>query len=186
MSAALLRLERFDEPRPPVPVARFGPQDLQAAFERGMQQGRDEARDEQAGRLCRELAGLQAALTDQAADQTLQHARALAAMRPLLEALFEGILPPVAQGRLCSALLTELERLAGTVTPACGRIRCAPELAPFVATCMALTGLDRLELEDGAPAGTVELSVLGGTIALDRGAVTDSLRALVNEFLEDA
>lgn len=186
MSAALLRLERFDEPAPPAPAARFGPQDLQAAFERGMQQGRDEARDEQAERLCRELAGLQATLSEQAADQILQRARALAAMRPLLEALFDGILLAVAQGRLCSALLSELERLAGTATPPCGRIRCAPELAPFVTACMARAGLDRLELEDAAPAGTVELSVLGGTITLDRGAVADSLRALVNEFLEDA
>ena len=181
---AVLQLERFDRAAiaPPPPV--FTAQDLDDAHARGLAQGRVEAETAQADRVCAALAGVSAALDRQAGGLAAAGAAQAQALGPLVAALLDGVMPAVARARLEAALLTELMQLAEAVSPLKARLRCGPDLAPFVTACLARGELGGIDIDPTGPPGTVEADLLGGTITWDVAVVTGQLRALVQEILE--
>ena len=180
---AILQLERFDRQACMIPPAP-APEDIEAAFARGLAAGRAEAEQAGTDRLSAALAELSAQLAD-AAERDRQGAhRATAALQPLFAALLEGVMPRLAQARLEAALLTELTRLAAAVSPLRAVIRCGPDLAPFLTACIAREGLDEIEIDATAPDGTAAAEILGGRITWDVATVTRQLCELVDDIME--
>lgn len=181
---AVLQLERFDlrasPPEPPPPASA----DLDAAFARGLAAGRDEARALQLDRLSAALDDLSSQLGVAAARDRQDRDAATVALRPLFAALLDGVMPQIAQARLEAALLSELTQLADAVSPLRASIRCGPDLAPFLAACVAQTGFDAVEIDATAPDGTAEAELLGGRITWDVATVTRQLSELVHDIME--
>lgn len=179
---APLRLERFDRATEPAPA--FGQSDLDAAFARGVAQGRQESEALRADQLCAALDELSGRLGAEQAARAAAGEGQVRALAPLVGALLGAITPLAARTRLEAALLAELRQLAGSVTPLSARVRCGADMAAFAAACLAATGVEAIALDPSGPEGTVEAELLGGTIAWDVAAVADQLRALVHEIME--
>lgn len=181
---ALLQLERFDRVPLEAPPPVFDQSDLDAAFERGLAEGRHEAEARQAGALCAALSALSGRLDAEREARRGEGAAAVRALAPLIEALLDGIIPAVARARLQAALLEELLRLSAAGPPLGARIRCGPELAAFAAGCLAATGLSGIEIDPMGPEGVAEAELLGGRVTWDVALIAADLRRLVNELTE--
>lgn len=180
---AVLQLERFDRQISLAPPP-LGPDDLDAAYARGLAAGLEQAQRLVSERLTVALEDLSAHLTAAAERERDGAARATEALRPLFSALLDGVMPRIAQARLEAALLTELGQLAEAVSPLRATIRCGPDLAPFLTACVARTGLDAIEIDATAPEGTAEAEILGGRISWDVATVTRQLCELVDDIME--
>lgn len=180
---AVLQLERFDREARIAPPP-LGPDDLDAAFARGVALGRAEAAQAVTDRLTDALTQLSAGLAAAADRDRAGAGLATKALRPLFSALLDGVMPRIAQARLEAALLAELTQLAAAVTPLRATIRCGPDLAPFLTACIGRTGLDAVEIDATAPEGTAEADILGGQITWDLATVTRQLCELVDDIME--
>lgn len=181
---ALLQLERFDRGPAEAPPAVFAQADLEAAFARGLDEGRRQAEARQVGVLCDAVTGLSLRLDAEREARSAAGVAAVGAIAPLIEALLDGILPAVARARLQAALLEEMLKHASAVPPLAGRIRCGPDLADFAAACLSTTGLPGIEIDATGPQGRAEVELLGGRVTWDVGLIAAELRGLVNELTE--
>lgn len=181
---AVLQLERFDREPVEAPPAVFAQADLDAAFERGLTEGRGQAEARQVSVLCDAIAQLSRQLDAERDARSAAGAAGVRTIAPLIEALLDGILPAVARARLQAALLEELLKLASASPPLTGRIRCCPELAGFVAACLSTTGVTGIEIDPTGPRDTAEAELLGARVTWDVGHVAAELRRLVNELTE--
>lgn len=182
---AVLQLERFDRFEPPLPEIRhFTQADIDVAREEGHAAGMAAAERGAAEELTAALTDLGARLDRAAQDAAEDSTRAVRALGPVLAALIDGIMPQLARARLESALLAELMQLSAAVTPLSAVIRCGADLGPFVAACAARAGIDAVEIDASAPEGTVEIELLGGSMAWDSAAIARQLGDLVREIME--
>lgn len=184
MMGAVLQLERFDRAAAEAPPAIFAQADLDAAFERGQAEGRQQARARQMSELRDTLAGLSRQLEAEHAARVAMGAAGVRAIAPLVEALLDGIIPAVAKARLQAALLEELLKLASDIAPPVVRIRCGPDLAAFIEACLSAAGLTGIEVDRSGPEGVAEADLLGSRITWDIMEIAASLRELVNELIE--
>lgn len=181
---ALLQLERFDHGPEEPPPALYLQADLDAAFQRGLAEGRADAGAQQAGALCAALDALSAQLAADRAERSASATAALRATAPLIGALLEGVVPAAARARLEASLLEELLDLARAVPPQVARVRCGGGLAPFAAACLEAAGLAGIALDPTGPEGTAEVELQDGLVAWDLTAIAARLRELVHETME--
>ncbi|MBB1490309.1 MULTISPECIES: hypothetical protein [unclassified Paracoccus (in: a-proteobacteria)] len=184
MMGAVLQLERFDrEPVEPLPAV-FAQTDLDAAFARGLDEGRGLTEARQVAALCDAVDGLSRRLDAEQAARGAAGASDVRRIAPLIEALLDAVVPAVARARLQGALLEEMLKLSSAVPSLTARIRCGPDLAAFAAACLSATGAAGIEIDPTAPEGTAEVELLGGRIAWDMAQIAAELRKLVNEVTE--
>lgn len=184
MQAHVLQLESFDRHALRVPAARFSQADLDAAYVHGEATGIRAATDAQIAQTCAALQEFSARVAAAEQDRAAARAQAISDLAPLLEALAEGALPALAQARMQSAVVQELQRLAATAGPMRGTLRCGPDQQAFLAACLDRLGLTDIAIEAAAPPGLVEAHIAGGRIVFDHAAVAQGLRALIDEFLQ--
>jgi len=184
MMGAVLQLERFGRTADEAPPAIFAQADLDAAFERGRAEGRQQTQEWQKSELRDTLAGLSRQLEAEHAARVAMGAGGVMAIAPLIEALLDGIIPAVARARLQAALLGELLSLASAVTPPTLHIRCGPDLAAFIEACLSAAGLAGIEIDRSGPEGVAEADLLGSRVTWDIAQIAGSLRELVNELIE--
>lgn len=180
---AVLQLERFDRDVE-VPPAVFAQADLEAAFNRGVAEGRSEAEARGVAQLCEAFAGLSQRLEAEQAARASDNRAEIRAIAPLIGALLDGVIPAAARARLESSLLHELLQLAGAVPPLGARVRCGPDLGAFAAACLAAMGLTTVELDVTGRDGIVEAELWGGHVAWDVALIAGQLRDLVNDMME--
>lgn len=184
MMGAVLQLERFDrEPVEPLPAV-FAQADLDAAFARGLDEGRRLAEARQVAALRDAVDGLSRRLDAEQAARGAGDATEVKRVAPLIEALLDGVVPAVARARLQGALLDEMLKLSSAVPPLTARIRCGADLAAFAAACLSTTEAAGIEIDPTAPEGTAEVELLGGRIVWDTAQIAAELRRLVNEVTE--
>lgn len=179
---AVLQLERFDRDALVSPVFRQA--ELDAAFAEGVAEGLRRAETQRADRLCEMLAGLSASLETGRALRAQSQAEQIRALAPLLDALFDQLLPAVARIRLRDAVLAQLAELAGTVSPLGVRIRCGADTGAFLSAKLARLGLSAVQVDDTGTEGSVEAEMTGGEILWDEAALATQLRRLIEEMME--
>lgn len=180
---AVLQLERFDrDALSATPLFRQA--ELDAAFADGLAEGLRRAESQRADRLCEELAGLSVSLETGRALRAQSQAEQIRAFAPLLDALFDQLLPAVARIRLRDAVLAQLAELAGAVAPLGVSIRCGPGTARFLSANLARLGLSAVQIDDTGPEGSVEAEMTGGEILWDEAALAAQLRRLIEEMME--
>lgn len=182
---AVLQLERFDRgglAAPPPPT--FTAEDVADAHARGVAEGRLAAKAAQTDSICAALAELSKQLDQEVRCRAEAAPGQAQALGSLVAALLDGVMPAVARARLEAALMSELLHLSESISPLRARLRCGPDLAPFVAACLARTENTAIEIAPTGPDGTVEAELLGGVITWDVAVVAAQLRALVEEILE--
>lgn len=179
----VLQLERFDhDALSAAPVFRQA--ELDAAFADGVAEGLRRAETQQSDRLCEVLAGLATSLETGRAQRGQSQAAQIRALAPLLDALFDQVIPVMARIRLRDALLAQLEKLAGAVSPLGVKIRCGPDTAGFLSANLARLGLSAVQIDDTAAEGCVEAELTGGEIVWDEAALAAQLRRLIEEMME--
>ncbi len=186
MQANVLQLESFDRRMRGVPAARFSQADVDAAYRTGEAHGSRAATDGQIAQTCTALQEFSACIAAAEQDRAAARMQVVSDLAPLIGALADGALPTLAQARMQSEILRELQRLAGTVGPMRGTLRCHPDQRPFIVACLDRVGLDNIEIDASAAPGVVEASIAGGRIVFDEAAVAQGLRALVDEFLQES
>lgn len=179
---AVLQLERFDHEAPAAPDFRQA--ELDAAFAEGLAEGLCRAEAQRVDRLCEVLAGLSASLESGRVLRAQSQAEQVRALAPLLDALFEQLLPAVARIRLRDAVLAQLAELAGAVSPLAVRVRCDPRMGAFLSANLARLGLSAMQVDDSGPDGSIEAEMMGGEILWDEAALVAQLRRLIEEMME--
>lgn len=182
MSAAVLRLESFTQPRTPE-VEPVSVDDLRKqAFEDGHAQGRQESIEVLAG----QLRALNDTLELSETQVALLQKQMLHDLGIVLNAVVDALGSHSMNDRLCRALADELRRMADATPLRRPLLRCAPDLLPLVQEAVAASGVARVQIEgDPGMFQTVELIFDSARTVFDPDAVTRSLHALITELTKE-
>ncbi|HHY01837.1 MAG TPA: hypothetical protein GX686_03080 [Paracoccus sp.] len=180
---AVLKLERFDHGvRSASPM--FGQVQLDAAFADGVAEGLRQAEARRSDQLCAVLTELSTNLESGRAMRAQSQVGQIRAMAPLLDAMFDQLIPAVARLRLREAVLTQLADIAGAVSPLSVKIRCDAGTGGFLTAHLARLGLSAVQIDASGPEGSVEAEMTGGEITWDEAAISAQLRRLIEEMME--
>lgn len=182
MSAAVLRLESFTQPRTPEVEPASLDEVRTQAFEDGYVQGRQESIEHLASQL-RALNGTLEINETQVAQLQKQMLRDLGVV---LNAVVDALGSRSMHDRLCHALADELRRKADATPLRRPLLRCAPDLLPLVQKAVAASGVARVQVEgDPGMSQSAELIFDSARTVFDPDAVTRSLHALITELTEE-
>ncbi|AGT07445.1 FliH/SctL family protein [Paracoccus aminophilus] len=185
MTPNVLRLDCFSSPEPAPVEAPPDPEALDRAYQLGLAEGFEQGRSSEIATLTLEIAQLSRQL-----DATREEAQdgrraALAALTPILAAILGAVGPRGVLERLQEMLMTELSRLVENAPYKRCTIRCNPDLAAVVQSCVDQIGPAQIRVEEDAGFDGLELSVDGGVIAFDPRIVMARIAARINDLLEE-
>jgi hypothetical protein len=166
--------------------APSGTAGLEAAFQRGLEQGLNDGRELSLDALTSALAELHGGLAAHQAIAATQRREAMSELLPVLDAMVDLLGEHSARARLRDALMTELERISEIATPRRLLIRCAADMRPDVESCLKRAGFpDALieETPDGAQA--VELVADKAAITFDADAAIAALKLIIADIMTE-
>lgn len=182
MSAAVLRLESFTQPKAMEADPGLLDDERKLAFDEGYAQGRQVSIEDLAGQLRALNATLEFNET-QAAQLRQQMLRDLGIV---LTAIVDVLGNASQNDRLCHAIADELRRMVDNAPLRRPLVRCDPILLPLVEQTIAASGVERVQVEgDLGLSGSAELIFDSARTALAPDAITQSLHALISELTEE-
>lgn len=182
MSAAVLRLESFTQPRAMEADPGLLEDERKLAFDEGYAQGRQVSIED----LAAQLRALNATLEFNETQAAQLHQQMLHDMGIVLTAIVDVLGNASQNDRLCQAIADELRRMVDSAPLRRPLVRCDPSLVPLAEQAVAASGVDRVQLEgDPGMAGSAELIFDSARTVLAPDAITQSLRALISELTEE-
>lgn len=166
--------------------APLGASGLEAAFQRGLEQGLNDGREISLDALTGMLAELHGDLAAHQEIAAAQRREAMSELLPVLDAMVDLLGANSARARLRDALMTELERISEIATPRRLLIRCAADLRPDVESCLERAGFPDALIEDapdGSPA--VELVADKAAITFDADAAIAALKLIIADIMTE-
>lgn len=159
---------------------------LEAAFQRGLEQGLMDGRERSLDQLTATLSDLRDGLAAHEAGAAAQRREAMAELMPVLNAIVDLLGASSGRERLRGALTAELGRIGEIAAPRRLLIRCSPDLRPDVEACLAEVGFSDAQVEEARGAAhAVELVADKATITFDPDAASAALKLIIADIMTE-
>lgn len=183
MTQAAFRLESFSRPLPPTKML-VDQQLVDAAFRRGLAEGRDLGASEGLHGLTDAIAALQTTLQDAAAMRADATRQAVMDLLPLLTEIVTTLAGTAESAGLEAALQAELQHLADAVQVQDWHIRCPADLEHMVRQAASAAGLSDPDIRIDPAACEASIILEDGRSAFSNEPVAQHFRDLIAELQE--
>ena len=163
-----------------------GAAELEAAFQRGLEQGLNDGREHSLDALPAMLADLRNGVTMHETIAAIQRREAMSDLLPVLNAIVDLLGANSGRERLRDALTTELGRISEIATPRQLVIRCAPDLRQDVESCLESAGFSGAQVDETqGGAQMVDLVADKATITFDPDAAIAALKLIIADIMTE-
>lgn len=182
MTAATLRLERFDLGSLHSPTPPHSPEALNNAFEEGYRQGQEDVHANQMAALTEALLECAEKLADDDLIRASARQDVARALGPLLDAIIEKICPSTHQDQISAFLEGQLGQQATASDQSNCVVRCPPDIQLQAAQILKKYELTRIRLEPAlGTASAAEVVFNGGSAIFDPDATISLIRQLADD-----
>lgn len=160
--------------------------EMEAAFQRGIEQGLNDGREHSLDALTAMLAELRGSLSAHEDIAVTLRREAMAELLPVLNAIVDLLGAHSARARLRDALTSELGRIGQIARPCQLLIRCPADMRPDVETCLERAGFSDALIEDTRDGALAVECVADKTrIIFDPEAAVAALKLIIADIMTE-